>query len=203
VVELICDYLPLWALPWLQAIGVGLQILLIVAGAWGLRRMLRRLVQRLGSRHQMPLEFLVPLSTFSGWLIIVGASLMVMERVGVSMTVLWTAITGFAAMAAVAFFAAWSVLSNLFCAFLIFSSSPFRVGDVVELLESGDKPGLKGRVIAVHLLYTTLMDMGGEDSAGAYLQIPNSMFFQKSLRRWRDSPGLGALPASTLDNLEH
>ena len=137
----------------------------------------------------MPLEFLVPLSTFSGWLIIVGASLMVMERVGVSMTVLWTAITGFAAMAAVAFFAAWSVLSNLFCAFLIFSSSPFRVGDVVELLESGDKPGLKGRVIAVHLLYTTLMDMGGEDSAGAYLQIPNSMFFQKSLRRWRDSPG--------------
>jgi len=203
VVELIRDYLPLWALPWLQAIGVGLQILLIVAGAWGLRRMLRRLVQRLGSRHQMPLEFLVPLSTFSGWLIIVGASLMVMERVGVSMTVLWTAITGFAAMAAVAFFAAWSVLSNLFCAFLIFSSSPFRVGDVVELLESGDKPGLKGRVIAVHLLYTTLMDMGGEDSAGAYLQIPNSMFFQKSLRRWRDSPGLGALPASTLDNLEH
>ncbi|ROR18145.1 mechanosensitive ion channel-like protein [Comamonas sp. BIGb0124] len=203
MVELIRDYLPLWALPWLQAIGVGLQILLIVAGAWGLRRMLRRLVQRLGSRHQMPLEFLVPLSTFSGWLIIVGASLMVMERVGVSMTVLWTAITGFAAMAAVAFFAAWSVLSNLFCAFLIFSSSPFRVGDVVELLESGDKPGLKGRVIAVHLLYTTLMDMGGEDSAGAYLQIPNSMFFQKSLRRWRDSPGLGALPASTLDNLEH
>lgn len=203
MVELIRDYLPLWALPWLQAIGVGLQILLIVAGAWGLRRMLRRLVQRLGSRHQMPLEFLVPLSTFSGWLIIVGASLMVMERVGVSMTVLWTAITGFAAMAAVAFFAAWSVLSNLFCAFLIFSSSPFRVGDVVELLESGDKPGLKGRVIAVHLLYTTLMDMGGEDSAGAYLQIPNSMFFQKSLRRWRDSPGLGALPASTLENLEH
>ena len=132
MVELIRDYLPLWALPWLQAIGVGLQILLIVAGAWGLRRMLRRLVQRLGSRHQMPLEFLVPLSTFSGWLIIVGASLMVMERVGVSMTVLWTAITGFAAMAAVAFFAAWSVLSNLFCAFLIFSSSPFRVGDVVE-----------------------------------------------------------------------
>ena len=47
VVELIRDYLPLWALPWLQAIGVGLQILLIVAGAWGLRRMLRRLVQRL------------------------------------------------------------------------------------------------------------------------------------------------------------
>ena len=44
MVELIRDYLPLWALPWLQAIGVGLQILLIVAGAWGLRRMLRRLV---------------------------------------------------------------------------------------------------------------------------------------------------------------
>ncbi|MFT4190896.1 MAG: mechanosensitive ion channel family protein [Comamonas sp.] len=199
--EMIRDFLPLWALPWLQAIGVGLQILLIVAVAWALRRLLRRVVHRLGTRYQVPLDFLVPLSTLAGWVIVLAAALMVMERVGVSVTVLWTALTGFAAMAAVAFFAAWSVLSNLFCAFLIFTSAPFRVGDVLEIMETGDKPGLKGRVVTVNLLYTTLLDMGGEESKGAYLQIPNSMFFLKALRRWRSSPDFGAMSPKALESL--
>lgn len=199
--ELIRDFLPVWALPWLQAIGVGLQILLIIAAAWALRRLLRRVVQRLGTRHQVPMDFLVPLSTLGGWVIVLAAVLMVMERVGVSVTVLWTAMTGFAAMAAVAFFAAWSVLSNLFCAFLIFTSAPFRVGDVLEIMDSGDKPGLKGRVVAVHLLYTTLLDMAGDETQGAYLQIPNSMFFQKGLRRWRSSPDFGTLSHKALESI--
>jgi small-conductance mechanosensitive channel len=198
---MIRDHLPLWVMPWLHAINVGLQMLLIVLGAWGLRRLLRQVVQRLGSRHQMPMDFLVPLSTLGGWFIVLAAALMLMERVGVSVTVLWTAMTGFAAMAAVAFFAAWSVLSNLFCAFLIFTSSPFRVGDVLEIMESGDKPGLKGRVVAVHLLYTTLLDLAGPQTEGAYLQIPNSMFFQKGLRRWRSPTELGPLTQQTLESL--
>ena len=198
---MIRDHLPLWAMPWLHAINVGLQMLLIVLGAWVLRRLLRRLVQRLGSRHQMPIDFLVPLSTLGGWFIVLAAALMLMERIGVSVTVLWTAMTGFAAMAAVAFFAAWSVLSNLFCAFLIFTSSPFRVGDVLEIMESGDKPGLKGRVVAVHLLYTTLLDLSGPQTEGAYLQIPNSMFFLKGMRRWRSPTEFGPLTQQTLDTL--
>ena len=71
---------------------------------------------------------------------------------------LWTALTGFTAVAAVAFFAIWSVLSNMFCAVLIFSLGPFRLGDVVEVVESADKPGVKGRVVAINLFYTTLQD---------------------------------------------
>jgi len=49
------------------------------------------------------------------------------------------------AVAAVAFFAMWSVLSNLLCAVLIFTVGPFRIGDVVELVDTLDKPGVKGR----------------------------------------------------------
>lgn len=101
-----------------------------------------------------------------------------------SATVLWTALTGFAAVAAVAFFAAWSVLSNLFCALLIFTASPFRIGDQLEVVESADKPGVKGRVVDINLLYTTLEDVS-EGSQGCLLQIPNSLFFQKVVRRWR------------------
>jgi hypothetical protein len=104
--------------------------------------------------------------------------------------VLWAALTGFTAVAAIAFFAIWSVLSNMFCALLIFAMGPFRMGDCVEVLESATKPGVRGRVVAINLFYTTLEDLSG-DAPGAWVQIPNSLFFQKAVRRWRN----GELPS--------
>ena len=49
---------------------------------------------------------------------------------------------------------------------------------------SADKPGVKGKVISINLFYTTLQDVS-EEAVGAVLQVPNSLFFQKSVRRWR------------------
>jgi small-conductance mechanosensitive channel len=116
---------------------------------------------------------------------------MILDRFGVSGTVLWTAFTGFAAVAAVAFFAAWSVLSNIFCTLLIFTTRPFRLHDHVELLESGDKPGLKGQVVDINLIYTTLR----EEADGQVLQVPNNLFFQRVVRRFRGGPaGTGLSP---------
>ena len=59
---------------------------------------------------------------------------------------------------------------------------PFRIGDIVEVIDSADKPGVKGRVMAINLFYTTLED---PEAANALIQVPNSLFFQKSVRRWR------------------
>ena len=102
----------------------------------------------------------MPLRGGLRWLIMGSALIFVLERLGVSATVLWTALSGFVAVAAVAFFAMWSVLSNLLCAILIFTVGPFRLGDVVELVDTLDKPGVKGRVVAINLLYTTLIEVG-------------------------------------------
>ena len=178
------EWLPLWAQEWFGILVPGLQIVLILIMAWALQRLLRRFIVRIGERYRLPMELLMPLRGLLSWLIMGSAVLMVLERLGVSATVLWTALTGFAAVAAVAFFAAWSVLSNLFCALLIFTAGPFRVGDQLEVLDSADKPGVKGRVMDINLLYTTLEDLG-EQKPGALVQIPNSMFFQKVVRRWR------------------
>ena len=178
------EWLPLWAQEWFGILVPGLQIVLILFVAWALQRMLRRFIVRIGERYRLPMELLMPLRGVLSWLIMGSAVLMVLERLGVSATVLWTALTGFAAVAAVAFFAAWSVLSNLFCALLIFTAGPFRVGDQLEVVDSADKPGVRGRVVDINLLYTTLEDVS-ENSQGALLQIPNSLFFQKVVRRWR------------------
>jgi len=168
---------------WIDPFWLGLQILLILVAAFVLQRFVTRCLSRLGERYPLPPELLVPVRGGLRWLIMGSALLFVLERLGVSATVLWTALSGFVAVAAVAFFAMWSVLSNLLCAVLIFTVGPFRIGDVVELVDTLDKPGVKGRVIAINLLFTTLMEM--PEAGGALVQVPNSQFFQKAVRRWR------------------
>ena len=129
-----------WRLQWM----LGLQVLLILLVAYVLQRLVVRGLTRVSSRYPLPPELLIPVRGGIRWFIIGGALIMVLERFGVSATVLWTAISGFVAVAAIAFFAIWSVLSNLLCAVLILTVGPFRLGDVVEIVEAFDKPIVKG-----------------------------------------------------------
>jgi small-conductance mechanosensitive channel len=177
-------HLPPWMHDWLDIIVPGLQILLILAAALLLQRLILRIVMRASDHYQFPHELLTPVRGMVRWLIIGSAGLLVLERLGVSAAVLWTAFTGFATVGAVAFFAAWSVLSNLFCAFLIFTVGPVRVGDHIELLDTAEKPGALGRVMDINLLYTTLEDATSPEP-GTLLQIPNALIFQRVVRRWR------------------
>lgn len=178
------DWIPQWALAWLDIIQPAVQIALILLAAWLLRSLVRRVIKRMSVRYSLPAEVAMGLRRGSSLLIYAAALLAILERLGVSGTVLWTAFTGFAAVAAVAFFAAWSVLSNIFCTLLIATTRPFRLHDHIEILESGDKPGLAGRVIDINVIYTTLEEIK-DGQAPTVLQIPNSLFFQRVTRRWR------------------
>lgn len=180
-------YFPAWSHEWLGSLFLTFQVLVILLGAWFLQRGLRRILLRASERYDLPMHLIQPTATIVRWVIMIAAGLLVLGRLGVSGTVLWTAFTGFAAVAAVAFFAAWSVLSNIFCAILIFTARPFRLGDYVEILDTAEKPGAKGEVVDISLLYVTLRD-STEENAGALLQIPNSLVFQRVVRRWKGGP---------------
>ena len=179
--------LPDWALEWLDVLVPLFQILLILLLAYVLYRFVKRVVRRMALRHNWPLELTVPLTSTVRWIIIAATLLGVLERLGVSATVLWTGFSSFAAVGAVAFFAAWSVLSNFFCALLIFTVRPFRLGDYIEVLDTAEKPGAKGRVIDINMLYTTLEEFGAP-GGGNRIQIPNSLVFQRVVRRWHGVP---------------
>ena len=180
------ERLPIWMQGWLDTIVPIGQVLLVVLAAWLLQRLVRAFVRRLVDRRGLPPEMATVMRRLSATLIASAALLLILERMGVSGMVLWTAFTGFAAVGAVAFFAAWSVLSNIFCAVLIFSTRLFRLYEYVEVLENGEKPGLKGRVVDINLIYTTLQEVEVDAGDGrSVLQVPNSLFFQRTLRRWR------------------
>jgi len=177
------ERLPDWAADWLDTLVPVAEVILIGVAAWLVMRLARQLMKRVTSTYGLPVNVASLFLRIAGVLVYGGALLWILERLGVSGAVLWTAFTGFATVGAVAFFAAWSVLSNLFCALLIYITRAFRVGDVVELLEPGEKPVIKGRVVDINLVYTTLLESGNRED-GTSLQLPNSLFFQRALRRW-------------------
>ncbi|MBE2292576.1 MAG: mechanosensitive ion channel family protein, partial [Xanthomonadaceae bacterium] len=42
------------------------------------------------------------------------------------------------------------------------------------------------RVVDINLIYTTLQEIEADArDGGSVLQVPNSMFFQRTVRRWR------------------
>ena len=181
-------HLPDWVQDWLDIIVPGAQILLIIGAAWLLQRLLRKLVTRAARHYNLPHAMLMTMNGLIRWSIVLSALLLVLERLGVSATVLWSAFTGFATVGAVAFFAAWSVLSNFFCALLIMMVRPYRLGDTIEVLEALDKVGVKGRVVDINMLYTTLEERNTPEDGRSLIQIPNVFVFQKGLRRWTNLP---------------
>ena len=197
---MIARTLPDWLQGWAGQIQTAAEVVLILLLAWLLRFIARRLLSRLGRAYTFPASMELAAKRLSNFLIWVGALLAVLDALGVSATVLWTAFTGFAAVGAVAFFAAWSVLSNIFCTLLIFTTRPFRLGDMIEIVENGEKPGFRGRVIDGNLIYSTLEEAGGAHGGGNYVQIPNSLFFQRALRRWRPGSEPQAAPAPAADS---
>lgn len=169
---------------WIGPLTLGVQIVLIIFLAVLLRALVHRLIFRLGETRKLPLELVIAGRRTSTFLIFGSAALLILERFGVSSMVFWSAITGFVTVAAVAFFAAWSVLSNIFCAALIYITRPFRLHDRIEILENGDKAGLGGEVLDINPIYTTLQETSAADASGqpSRLKVPNSLFFQRIIR---------------------
>ncbi|MDH5822550.1 mechanosensitive ion channel family protein [Luteimonas sp. RD2P54] len=190
--------LPPWLHAWLGEIALAMQVVAILLAAWVLRWLLVRMVRRLSARYDLPFEVSVAARRIVGFLVGFGALLLVLERFGVSGGVLWTAFTGFAAVAAIAFFAAWSVLTNVFCALLLLILRPFRLLDHIELIENGERAGFRGRVVDMNLVFVTLEEKheGGE----SLLRVPNSLFFQRATRRWLGEPVPVALPPRRPDD---
>ena len=78
-------------------------------------------------------------------------------------------------LVAIGFVAVWSVLSNFLCAFVLVLFKPFSVGDEVELTGAD---GVKGKVIDLSLLFTTL-EVGPDET----ILVPNNTFFQRIFKR--------------------
>ena len=80
--------------------------------------------------------------------------------------------SAFLTVVGVAFFASWSILSNLTSGVIIFFEFPYRIGDKIEILE-GDN-SINGEIVDMTLFHVQI-----EDEDGNNVFYPNNLIFQK------------------------
>lgn len=169
--------------PYATYLDEAVAALIIIAAAYVLSAALRRVIDRLRESKYIAPVMAGRLQRFRRLTIFSLTFLIVLQVLGVFGSA-WTMISAGLAAVAIGFIAAWSMLSNATAALLVLMFRPFHLGDMVELVESGGA-SIGGRVVDINLMFTTLSLETGEQSQGQtaqYLQVPNSLFFQKILR---------------------
>jgi len=181
----------------LGSLLTGLPVaVLVVVGAVVLHFVLSRVLGVLATQAKLGPAEIVPVRNLLRWAITIGAGILVLTVFGFQLGGLWTLITTLLAMIAIGFVAVWSMLSNTTATMLLLLLRPFQIGDDLEF--AGE--AVKGRVVDLNFFFTTL-----RDAEGNLFQIPNNMFFQKSLKRRRNdfpislaqqlnTPGLAEIP---------
>jgi len=156
---------------WSETEKLWLQIGLTAVFGFAILLVLLRGLDGVGKKFQLSKLALSPLRFVFKWvglLIILGACLQHFE------INLGAYIASLLGLVAVGFVAAWSLLSNLSCTFLLILLKPFKVNDLIEFIGED----VKGRVVDLNLFFTTLKADDGDE-----IKIPNNQFFQKVLRK--------------------
>lgn len=85
----------------------------------------------------------------------------------------------------VAFFAQWSLLSNITSSIILFFNHPVKLNDNIAILEGKDYM-IEGKVVNIGLFFITIQTGNGED-----LTLPNNVFIQKIIKRIAEDKSKG------------
>ncbi|ACF13972.1 conserved hypothetical protein [Chloroherpeton thalassium ATCC 35110] len=77
----------------------------------------------------------------------------------------------------IGFFASWSFLSNIFAAFILFFTSPFKIGDYISFKESSED--MFGKVHDMTLVYVFI-----KKDEGGTICIPNNVILQRTVIKY-------------------
>tara|TARA_R100001163_G_C5021556_1_gene164237 strand:- start:421 stop:1002 length:582 start_codon:yes stop_codon:yes gene_type:complete len=156
--------------------------LITVGAALILRTIVKRALDRFSREGFYDPALGIVFHGLSRWLIIIAVVLLSLGYFGLSVASLWASLTGVIALIALGFVAVWSVLSNFLCSILLIVFSPFRIGDEIEVQEPANEFFVKGKVVSMNMMFTTLSTGGSDDEQESLIRIPNNIFFQKYTR---------------------
>ncbi len=166
----------------------GIALVVVVIAVFMLRGVARRRIATMETKAQLSPTMAVRLRLAATWGSVLVGGLLVLQITGVFEQA-WAVLSATLAALAVGFIAIWSVLSNMTSALLLLLYGPFRIGDEIELIDTNGTVVLKGKVVDMNLMFTTLQDRSSAT------RIPNNIFLQKLVRVQRE----GAAPNPSED----
>jgi len=148
--------------------------LITVAISFGLKIIIRRLVQKYGHFSTKFEARLSQINRILSIFINLAAMLVLIVIWGVDTRNLFVALSSVFAVIGVALFAQWSILSNITAGIIIYFSAPFKIGDYIRILDK-DMP-IEARVEDIFTFYTHLRTKDG----GIHI-FPNALLLQKAI----------------------
>jgi len=152
---------------------IVLSVVLVVMG-YLLRTVNRRIIQSVSRKNAIRAERRLLLEKFSSFSIAAFAVVCLIMVWGVNVTSIFVLVTSILGVIGIAFFAGWSLLSNIFAAFLLFYASPFRMEDEITVM---DRPNpVTGKVVNMTLFFVFV-----EDASGNRVTVPNNIVLQRAV----------------------
>lgn len=148
--------------------------LIIIVGAIVLNMLLGRAMIILAHRTHLTDLDVLPVRNLVSWLIRIVAVILILGVFGFQIGGIWAMLSTILGLVAIGFVAVWSLISHTTATMLLLFLRPFHVGDDIEF--AGEP--VRGRVVDINFFFTTLVDHDG-----MLQQIPNNLFFQKTLKR--------------------
>ncbi|MFT7304975.1 MAG: small-conductance mechanosensitive channel [Candidatus Azotimanducaceae bacterium] len=137
-------------------------------------QILRRVLKNVGERKQAAPQRAIYISkVFNFGLVTVGGFLLSLIW-GLDYDSVFVLASSVLAVLGVAFFAQWSILSNITASIVIFFSYSARIGDLVRIVD-GDN-SLEGEILDINLFQVLLRDPRGD-----LINYPNNLIIQKPL----------------------
>lgn len=164
---------------------LAIKIIAIVVLGLIAQKLTRRSLQKLVQKRFLTEPLHVMLRGIAWWSVLILVILMILQQLGVQVIGLWAGLLTVAGMVTIGFIAVWSVLSNILCAVLLVILAPFRIGDEIEIIEATGGNGLRGKVVNLNILYTSLREITDQGVRDGVTHVPNNLFFQKTIRHWK------------------
>lgn len=145
-------------------------VIIVLLGILSMSFLLRA-IDFAGSRAKIPTLVLQPMRNVVKLLVALIVMTLVLGQFGIE---LMSILTATVALVAIGFFAVWSLVSHITATFLLVIVKPFNMNDKIRF--AGED--VAGKVVDINLFFTSL-----ETDDGDRYQVPNNLFFQKTLRR--------------------
>lgn len=149
----------------------------ILAGYYCATRLVDRRLANLGERKKAAPQRAAYIAKVFDFGLALFAVLVIFLVWGIDYRSVFLFASSILAVLGVAFFAQWSILSNITASIVIFFTYRARIGDRVRVLDS-EKNSIEGLIVDINLFQVLI-----QDAADNIIHYPSNLFIQKPLMK--------------------
>jgi small-conductance mechanosensitive channel len=153
-----------------------IETLVVLVISFIILKSIQKIIKRIGAKfsyHKSRILIVKKICSFLLYFIIVGVILFIW---GIEPSQLATYVASLLTILGVAFFAQWSLLSNITATLIIFFNHEVHIGDYIKVMDK--EYDIEGKINNIGMFFTLV-----KTSENDYISIPNNVFILKMVKK--------------------